>query len=158
MMKALLLKDTCVIWKQMKYFLFLIVIFSAIPSAFNNIFAIVYAAMLPYTAMAYDERSKWDQLAAMMPYSARDLVLSKYVFGWLCIAGATVISVPIQCAVSLLGVNGGFSLTTVLLSVCCGLGIMSISLPLLFRFGVEKADDDDPKIACVDGTCVRCGD
>ena len=40
-MKALLLKDTCVIWKQMKYFLFLIVIFSAIPSAFNNIFAIV---------------------------------------------------------------------------------------------------------------------
>ena len=137
-MKALLLKDTCVIWKQMKYFLFLIVIFSAIPSAFNNIFAIVYAAMLPYTAMAYDERSKWDQLAAMMPYSARDLVLSKYVFGWLCIAGATVISVPIQCAVSLFGVNGGFSLTTVLLSVCCGLGIMSITLPLMFRFGVEK--------------------
>ena len=31
-----------------------------------------------------------------------------------------------------------------------------VSIPI--RFGVEKADDDDPKIACADGKCVRCGD
>ena len=60
-MKALMLKDTYVIWRQMKYFLVMILIFSALPSGFNNAFAVVYAAMLPYTALAYDERSKWDQ-------------------------------------------------------------------------------------------------
>ena len=36
-------------------------------------FAFVYSAMLPITAMAYDERSKWDKLAAMMPYSKRSI-------------------------------------------------------------------------------------
>ena len=89
-MKALIIKDTYVIWRQMKYFLVLILLFSALPSGFNNAFAVIYTSMLPYTALAYDERSKWDQLAAMMPYSTRDAVRSKYVFGWLCIGGAAV--------------------------------------------------------------------
>ena len=31
-----------------------------------------------------------------------------------------------------------------------------VSIPV--RFGVEKADDGDPKIACADGRCVRCED
>ena len=100
-MKALIIKDTYVIWRQMKYFLILILIFSALPSGFNNAFAVIYTSMLPYTALAYDERSKWDQLAAMMPYSTRDAVLSKYVFGWLCIGGAAVLSGLLQMALSL---------------------------------------------------------
>ena len=45
-MKALILKDIYVIWRQMKYFLVMILIFSALPSGFNNAFAVVYAAML----------------------------------------------------------------------------------------------------------------
>ena len=66
-MKALLLKDFYVLWKQMKAFLVLILLFSALPGSYNAIFAVTYAAMLPYSCVAYDERSKWDQLAAMMP-------------------------------------------------------------------------------------------
>ena len=137
-MKALLIKDSYVIWKQMKFFLLIILVFSAIPSSFNNVFAIVYASMLPYTALAYDERSKWDQLAAMMPYSERDIVLSKYVFGWLCIAAAAVLSTAVQLVIALFWEAPAFSLTVVLLSVCCGLCILAITLPLMFRFGVEK--------------------
>ena len=136
-MKALIIKDTYVIWRQMKYFLFLILIFSAIPSSFNNIFAVIYAAMLPYTALAYDERSKWDQLAAMMPYSPRDLVLSKFVFGWLCIGGAAVLSGLIQVIVCLL-VKQRFLPGVLALSALGALCILAISLPLMFRLGVEK--------------------
>ena len=87
-MSALLLKDYYVIFRQMKIFLLLILVFSCIPGTFYSTFAVVYASMLPYTALAYDERSKWDQLAAMMPYSARDVVLSKYLFGWISVAVA----------------------------------------------------------------------
>ena len=136
-MKALILKDTYVIWRQMKYFLFLILIFSAIPSSFNNIFAVIYAAMLPYTALAYDERSKWDQLAAMMPYSPRDVVLGKYVFGWLCIGAAGVLSGLIQIIVCLL-VKQRFLPGVLALSVLGALCILALSLPLMFRFGVER--------------------
>ena len=136
-MKALILKDTYVIWRQMKYFLVMILLFSALPSGFNNAFAVIYAAMMPYTALAYDERSKWDQMAAMMPYSARDVVLGKYVFGWLCIGGAAVLSALLQAVLSL-AVNRTFLPGVMALSVLGALCILAITLPLMFRFGVEK--------------------
>ena len=121
----------------MKYFLILILIFSALPSGFNNAFAVIYTSMLPYTALAYDERSKWDQLAAMMPYSTRDAVLSKYVFGWLCIGGAAVLSGLLQMALSLV-VDRVFLPGVMVLSVLGAVCILAISLPLMFRMGVEK--------------------
>ena len=136
-MKALIIKDTYVIWRQMKYFLILILIFSALPSGFNNAFAVIYTSMLPYTALAYDERSKWDQLVAMMPYSTRDAVLSKYVFGWLCIGGAAVLSGLLQMALSLV-VDRVFLPGVMVLSVLGAVCILAISLPLMFRMGVEK--------------------
>ena len=136
-MKALIIKDTYVIWRQMKYFLILILIFSALPSGFNNAFAVIYTSMLPYTALAYDERSKWDQLAAMMPYSARDIALGKYVFGWLCIGGAAVLSGLLQMALSLV-VDRVFLPGVMVLSVLGAVCILAISLPLMFRMGVEK--------------------
>ena len=136
-MKALILKDTYVIWRQMKYFLVMILIFSALPNGFNNAFAVVYASMLPYTALAYDERSKWDQMAAMMPYSTRDVVLGKYAFGWLCIGGAAVLSGLLQMALSLV-VDRVFLPGVMVLSVLGALCILAITLPVMFRFGVEK--------------------
>ena len=135
-MKALLLKDTYVIWKQMKIFLLIILVFSAIPSGFNSAFAVIYAAMMPYTAMAYDERSKWDQMAAMMPYSTRDIVLGKYVFGWLCIAAAAVLSALLQGLLSFLGTD--LSPVLLAMSVLGALCVLAITLPVMFRFGVEK--------------------
>ena len=136
-MKALILKDTYVIWKQMKYFLVLIFLFSALPSGFNNAFAVIYTSMLPYTALAYDERSKWDQLAAMMPYSTRDIVLGKYVFGWLCIGAAAVLSSLLQAALSLV-IDRAFLPGVMALSVLGAVCIVAISLPLMFRLGVER--------------------
>ena len=136
-MKALILKDTYVIWRQMKYFLVMILLFSALPSGFNNAFAVIYAAMMPYTALAYDERSKWDQMAAMMPYSARDVVLGKYVFGWLCIGAAAVLSGLLQAIISLV-IDRAFLPGTLAMSVLGALCILAISLPLMFRLGVER--------------------
>ena len=136
-MKALIIKDTYVIWRQMKYFLVMILIFSALPNGFNNAFAVVYASMLPYTALAYDERSKWDQMAAMMPYSTRDVVLGKYVFGWLCIGAAAVLSGLFQAVLSLV-TDREVLPGTLVLSVLGALCILAITLPVMFRFGVEK--------------------
>ena len=138
-MKALLLKDTYVIWKQMKIFLIIILVFSAIPSGFNSAFAVIYAAMMPYTAMAYDERSKWDQMAAMMPYSTRDIVISKYVLGWLCTAAAALFAMAVQLLQTVLGSPlAAFAPMDNLMGCCASLCVLAITLPLMFRFGVEK--------------------
>ena len=41
--------------------------------------------------MSYDERAKWDTFAAMLPYASREIVLSRYLGGWLCVALAGVL-------------------------------------------------------------------
>ena len=136
-MKALLLKDFYVLWKQMKVFLVIILVFSALPGNSNTVFAVTYAALLPYSCVAYDERSKWDQLAAMMPYSTRDLVLSRYALGWIAGAGACLLSLILQ---------GGFAAilhrevhTDLLIASFFTCVItLAITLPLIFRFGVER--------------------
>lgn len=134
-MKGLLLKDCYVLSRQMKFFLALVIIFSIMPSMF--VFGIIYASMLPYTALALDERSKWDQLAAAMPYSRRDMVLSKYILGWLASAAALLISLLsglIRQAVT----SHALSPILLLLAFCCALLVLDITLPAMFRFGVER--------------------
>lgn len=136
-MKALLLKDCCVLWKQLRFFLLFILVFSALPGGFNGVFAVTYAALLPYSCVAYDERSKWDQLAAMMPYSPRDLVLSRYVLGWIAAAGACALSLVLQGVFSTLLDTGFYPITLVLAFFAC-LATLAITMPLIFRFGVER--------------------
>ena len=139
-MSALILKDYYVIFRQMRIFLLLVLVFSCIPGAFYSTFAVVYASMLPYTALAYDERSHWDQMAAMMPYSDRDLVLSKYVFGWLSTAAAAAATFVLQTVLAAVWPGAeGPSVPVILLSVCVAVCILDITLPMMFRFGVEKA-------------------
>ncbi len=81
-MKALLWKDICLLRRQLRLFIFAVLVFAAIPNGYIQLFAVAYASMLPYNTIALDEQSHWDQLAAMMPYSDRDVVLSKYLVGW----------------------------------------------------------------------------
>ena len=139
-MSALILKDCYVIFRQLKIFLVLILAFSCIPGAFYSTFAVVYAAMLPYTALAYDERSRWDQMAAMMPYADRDIVLDKYVFGWLSTAAAAAATFVLQTVLAAVWPGAeGPSVPVILLSVCVAVCILDITLPMMFRFGVEKA-------------------
>ena len=131
-MKALILKDLYVLWKQMRVFIVVLLVISISNGTFGSGFIVLWVAMLPYTAMAYDERSKWDQLAAMMPYSTRDLVLSKYVLGWLCTgaAGIVVRAVTVSPEAGVLNI--------VLISVCASVCVLDITLPPIFWFGVER--------------------
>ena len=136
-MKALLLKDFYVLWKQMRIFLLLIVVFSALPGGYSAIFAVTYAALLPYSCVAYDERSKWDQLAAMLPYTVRDLVLSRYVLGWIAALGTGMLSLLVQALFSLALHRGFYPSVTVAAFFAC-LVTLAVTMPLIFRFGVER--------------------
>ena len=60
-MKALLLKDWYVLRKQVWSYLLIVLVWGLIPSLTLNLLAVVYGAMIPYTAMAYDQRSRWDR-------------------------------------------------------------------------------------------------
>lgn len=136
-MKALVMKDAYVLWKQLRIYVLVLAVMSLVGGAFNNIFVVVWCSMLPYTAIAYDERSRWGRMAAMMPYTRRDIVLSKYVLGWICMAGAAALGIAVQTAAALVGREGP-DLVLLLTSLLGGVAALDITLPMIFRFGVEK--------------------
>lgn len=139
-MKGLLLKDYFTLLKQLRFYLVFLLIFTIIPNMNLSSIAIVYAAMLPITVIAYDERSKWDQLAAMMPYSKRELVFGKYLLGYIGVALFSIITLVLQVAVGLIGKNG-FSTEqgmTILVTAAAALVLLAINLPFMFWLGVER--------------------
>ena len=139
-MKGLLLKDLYTLGKQMKIFLVLLVAFALIPGYSMSAFAVMYAAMLPMTALAYDERSKWDTLAAMMPYSTGALVLSKYLLGYFLAFCAALIALAAQVALSLFQHTSVDldALVALLAVLCSAYLLLAINMPLLLKLGVER--------------------
>lgn len=142
-MRGLLIKDTYVLMKTMRLFAVISLIMAVYPSDVMRGFAIIYAVLTPMSAFALDEQAKWDSLAVMMPYTIRDIVLSKYLLG----AGSAA-------AISLLAAFTGVILQNfepveirdclmlradaVFLIFGTSLILLSLNLPILFKFGVEK--------------------
>ena len=142
-MKALLLKDWYVLRKQAWAYLIIVLVWGAIPSEVLNLLAVVYGAMIPYTAMAYDQRSRWDRFARMLPYSDRTVVLSRYALGWVSLLIGTAAVTLCQGIVSCLPVRteaaAGLSPALIYTALCVGTILLSINVPLTLRFGSEKA-------------------
>ena len=138
-MKSLLLKDFYVITKQLKIFLVIIPVIALTAGEAMSTFSILLGAVLPMTAIAYDERSKWNELASMMPYSKFDLIFSKYLLGYLCMFGAALLVFIGQ----IIGKNNGLvviddDINVLLFAVMGGLIFIAINTPILFKFGSEK--------------------
>lgn len=137
-MKGLLLKDWYLLIKRLKFVLLVMLLFACIPGYSISFFAVLYAAFLPMTALAYDERSKWNDLAVMMPYSVPELVTSKYLLGIIGVFIAGIISSVAQ----FLSTGGGAafyeSIMSLLVMVCLALIFLSVNMPIMFRLGVEK--------------------
>ena len=138
-MKALLLKDWYVLRKQVWSYLLIVLVWGLIPSLTLNLLAVVYGAMIPYTAMAYDQRGRWDRFARMLPYSDRTVVLSRYTLGWISIAVGGVVMLMLQSVLSLFFPRFDCPLWLPLTALCVGLVLLDINIPLMLRFGTEKA-------------------
>ncbi len=139
-MIGLLIKDFYTLFRQMKIMLLIIILFTVIPGFSASGFAVVYAVLLPISAIAYDERSKWDCLAAMMPYSSKNLVLSKYLLGLISLAAVVLLTVIVQVVKGLI-VNSTFSfpeIVSLAITLCVAIIMQGIVLPLMFKMGVEK--------------------
>ncbi len=135
-MKALLLKDLYVLLRQARLFLLLIVVFSLMQESFGSNFAIVYSTLLPMTALAYDEQAHWGRFAAMLPYSRRQLVLSKYLLGGIFVLCSGTLSQLLRV------LRGSFDFAAALgqTLVMAGVGVLllCILLPLMFWLGTER--------------------
>ncbi len=144
-MKGLLLKDFYMAKKYCKSYLLIAAVFIAISCTNNdNMFFIFYpcllCGMIPVNLLGYDERSRWMQYSGTLPYTKAQLVSSKYLIG-LFAQTAMLFVTGIAQAVRM-NMDGTFQLNDYIVLMPMMLIMItitsSISLPFIFKFGVEK--------------------
>lgn len=140
-MKGLMKKDFLMLWRASRAFLLICVVFIAMSaiSQDNIIFLfmpIMISGLLPSTLLSYDERCKWQEFSGALPVSRAQLVSAKYLLGLGCMTLILLVTLivhlivrrfPPQALLSMLGAIYGLSLF-----------ISAVSLPMMFKFGVEK--------------------
>ena len=144
-MKGLLLKDLYMMKKYCKSYLLITVVFIAVSFASSeNLFFTFYpcllCGMIPVNLLGYDERSRWLQYSETMPYTKGQIVSGKYLIG-LGTQIAVLLITGIAQAIRM-SVSGTFVLleylVLMILLLIMSLLASSITLPFMFKLGVEK--------------------
>lgn len=144
-MKGLILKDLYMMKKYCKSYLLITFVFVAVSFASSeNLFLVFYpcllCGMIPVNLLGYDERSKWLQYSETMPYTKGQIVSCKYLIGLgtqvavLLVTGA---SQAIKMSISGTFILGDY-LVLVMLLLIMSLLASSVTLPFMFKLGVEK--------------------
>ena len=131
-MKGLFVKDFRVLMKAMKFALVAILLFSFMDNM--RTFVIFYGSLLAVSSFAYDEKNKWNEMAAMLPYSDREMVLEKYIFGYV----GTLIGFAVSCGAGFITGMDGDEFLFCLTGFLAVLIMLPINLTLIYKFGVEK--------------------
>lgn len=142
-MKGLLLKDFYMMKKYCRSFLLILLVFTAI-SLFSEsgeifiVYPVLIASMLPVTLISYDERSRWNVYSDTMPYSRAIQVSDKYLIVLMAVGSCMAVMTVAQIGKAwyLHAPLDPLTLVTTLLAV--GLLVPSVTLPIVFKWGVEK--------------------
>ncbi len=144
-MKGLLLKDFYMIKKYCRTYFLIAAVFIAVSFAGDdNLFFLFYpcllCGMIPVTLLGYDERSHWLEYSATMPYTKGQIVSCKYLIGLA--AQVTMLTVTGIAQAVRMHISGTFYLSDFMALMLMLLSLAaitsSISLPFMFKLGVEK--------------------
>lgn len=149
-MNGLLLKDYYSLKPMIHLYFVMIIFFSAIFVPTGNSLAVyvlivMIGSMLPMTSISYDSIAHWDRFSLTTPLVRKENVKAKYMLMFLlAIAGVLIASVINILTLVFLPGGGTFGVeidpvTLVLLMLSMAMFIGSISLPMVYRFGVERA-------------------
>ena len=144
-MKGLILKDLYMMVKYFRNYLLILLVFMGVSfvqedSLFFAFYPFLICGMIPVNLLAYDERAHWDIYCGTLPVT-RDMVVSaKYLIG-LMIQGLVLLVTAVGQAVRI-AMKGSFDWESylVLMSLMAMLSLFSssITLPFMFKLGVEK--------------------
>lgn len=140
-MRGLILKDILNLKREMYIFVIFIVFYGAMSftTGDNTMFVYImalFAMMMPISSVSYDDKAMWDKYALTMPISRKDIVLSKYLLGYI---GIAVISVVLFIYLLVTGgkIEGGILTIAGAIGLC--ILFESITLPIIIKFGSDKA-------------------
>ncbi|MBE6033581.1 MAG: ABC-2 transporter permease [Clostridiales bacterium] len=140
-MRGLIIKDFLNLKRQViPMLMFLIVYFFisllTMDSSFFTGVIIIFGSMLPISALSYDDKAGFAKYALTLPVSRNTLVISKYVMSLILLLSASILAFLNNLLIGKMNVLENIATVTLIMAVGCV--IVSISLPAIFKFGVEK--------------------
>lgn len=144
-MKGLLLKDLLVLRRYGRTLLLLTAFYAffALMEDTGAVMSGMIAAILAMTVLtsvSYDEQARWDRYACSLPVGRRQIVGAKYLLGLLFDLTGCILSLLIGLSAMAMGRQVGGELAASLIGAFSGvLLLLSLMLPLVYRFGVEKS-------------------
>ena len=104
---------------------------------------VLISIITPMTTVTSDDISRWNRFAVASPACRRGVVAGKYLFTLLMVLLSTAVVAVLLGLLSLSGRSGEDPLPEMLLSTlaCGGIALLmnGVTLPLLLKFGAEKA-------------------
>ena len=146
-MNSLILKDFISLKSYSKTLAIIILFFTIItftndePSFLSGMIILIMS-MLPITSFSYDQHAKWDLFSQTLPVSRKQLVISEYVRGIISIVVGAILAILLNVAVLLvksLEVDIWYLILANSLIALVALLYLSILIPLVYKFGVEKS-------------------
>jgi hypothetical protein len=145
-MRGLLLKDLINLKTYGRSVILIVTVFTAFAffsddSSFTTTFISILFAIMAITSMSYDELAKWNIYALSMPISRKELVLEKYLLAFILVCLGVAISLIIAVIPVFMGNKADLLMLmlTVLTSGSVALIMLTILLPLVYKFGIEKS-------------------
>lgn len=149
-MKGLILKDILGINSFIKFFLILVVLCAVIGLGMGNkgfsagiatSMSIFIGGMMGFTSFAYDTAYGWDHYVLTLPCTRTQIVLAKYLFSLLITGIGAGISIALNLILTAFGVSESDEAMWLIIGLLgCMVGIfISVMIPLMLRFGPEKA-------------------
>lgn len=141
-MRGLLIKDLCVLNRQMRFFVIMMILFAVTGEHFLQGFALMYCGLFPLTLLTFDEQVRWRQYEVMLPYKTRDIVMSKYLIG-ICAAAIEAVLAVTAVLIRILITKGNLSefperVWIIGVVLCTAVLMMNIYMPMVYKWGVEK--------------------
>jgi len=140
--KGLILKDIYNLKGNVKMYvaILLLYIILGIQNSNGSMFCVmlgVLSLILTINNYAYDEKANWEKVALTMPITKHDLVKSKYFFCLLILIPTLLLAVACQFLFPTESLKNGLMF---IISIFAVYGIItSVVIPLLFKFGTQKA-------------------
>lgn len=145
-MMGLLVKDLCLFKQRIRFFLILAVFGVFFAYNYDGEFAVGYLTLMcsffTSSTLTYDEFDNCYPFLMTLPVTAKTYVIEKYIFGFVLSLGAWIFSTTVYFACNIikkapiLWVEDTMSLLIVL---SAALILLSIMLPVTFKFGTDKS-------------------
>lgn len=136
-MKGLLLKDLYNIRKQAWWYLSMILLFCLLSVTVQNIafagtIGVLVTVSVPLIAIGYEEKDSWQKFVVASGRDIKMIVAEKYLLGIIC----AVTGFVAYAVVYLLSERT--SLTDLFVPLFMQITVLSVMLPTVFKFGVDK--------------------